>query len=237
MEIIKLEKLKNKSPFTHILSDDIKYKVLPHLELVPNNQVKDTYEELIGSNNALYIMGIIFLIIFEGALFFTINKLELIIVSIIVVALLAYIILKLIQSIQTINNIEIRYNTLSVAEIKDTKKESDKFIKIEDKINNYLIDGWIEVDKKYNVGDEIVLYVIYTDRFISITCKDTNNNLQIVQEEQPDIQPQVQEEKQVEVKEEPQVEEKQVEVKEDPQVQEEKPKPKEKNKYEDEEII
>lgn len=223
MEIIKLEKLKNKSPFTHILSDDIKYKVLPHLELVPNNQVKDTYEELIGSNNALYIMGIIFLIIFEGALFFTINKLELIIVSIVVVALLAYIILKLIQSIQTINNIEIRYNTLSVAEIKDTKKESDKFIKIEDKTNNYLIDGWIEVDKKYNVGDEIVLYVIYTDRFISISCKDTNNNLQIVQEEQPDIQSQV--------------EEKQIEVKEEPQVQEEKSKQKEKNKYEDEEII
>ncbi len=40
MEIIKLEKIKNKSPFTYILNDDIKFKVFPHLEQIPYNYAK-----------------------------------------------------------------------------------------------------------------------------------------------------------------------------------------------------
>lgn len=220
MEKIKLESIKNKSPFTHILSDDIKYKVLPHLELVPNNQVKDTYEELIGSNNALYIMSIIFLIIFEVALFFTINKLELVIASIIAIILLIFITIKLIKSIQTINSIEIRYSTLSIAEIKDTK--SNNYIKLEDKTNNYLIDGWIEIDKKHNIGDEIVLFITYNDKYISISCKERENT----------INNKLQEQQNIEVTEENQVTEEQEtkEVLQDtPKIQEEK--------VEEEEII
>ncbi len=82
--------------------------------------------------------------------------------------------MKLINSIQTINNTEIRYSTLSVTDAKEAEDASPYYyIKVEDKNSNYLIDEWIETDKNYNKGDEVLLFIISKDNFITMQCKDT----------------------------------------------------------------